>query len=185
MHDLAEMPYAEPLLLLAVKQQGLKDPGIRFKSAPRAPLAAHADVLSATVDRHSIAGSMLAVLCERRPKGIWKLPLLQGLFRRLHTRILIVGGPLLARGTRLENEYTLKALVQTLCQQSRCPAKNTRFIQLFDESDLLPLFREMGFRWLEQTYPAHEPFFESVTVKARLDALTPDMRNGYGSFVRK
>ncbi len=183
MHHIISMAHAEPLLLLAVRQQRLKDPGMRYKPDQPGAASQQAEAMAATVDHHSLAGSLLAVVLTREARGIWKIGPLRGLHRRLCTRTLIIGGPLLARGSRLESEYTLKALVQTLCQQAQCRAKTTRFILLFDDSDLLPLFREMGFRWQQQTFPPGETFFMDAYIARQLESLPPEMGKGYGSFV--
>jgi hypothetical protein len=171
--------------LLAIRQEGLKDPGMRYKPSHMPQAVSHAEALSASVDEHSLTGSLLAVVLTKEARGIWKIRPLRGIYRRLCTRTLIIGGPLLARGSRLENEYTLKALVQTLCQQAQCRTKSTRFVQLFDDSDLLPLFREMGFRWQPQTISPAEPLFKDPIIEAQLKALKPIMGEGFGSFVGK
>lgn len=175
----------EPVLLVALKHHGLRDPGGRFKPWQADSGLSPAEALTASVDEDSIAGVLLAVVSGNEPNGLWRLGPLRPLHRRLCSRTLVVGGPLMAPGSRLEREYTLKALIQTLCSQAKCHASTSRFICLFDDSDQLPLFREMGFRWHEQTFPAGELIFREPEVITQVESLPEEMKKGFGSFVRR
>ncbi|MFO7998513.1 MAG: hypothetical protein R6U86_05955 [Bacteroidales bacterium] len=133
-------PEAEWVLLLAVKEGGLKDPGVRQKKA-RSGEMIHED---------RIAGSLLAVTIRENQQGPWKYWPLKPLHARLSTRTLVYGGPLLAEGTRLQKETTLKSLLHALNLQVSGNSLFTQFRNFFDLTDQRILFKDYGYHWQDK-----------------------------------
>ena len=133
-------PEAEWVLLLAVKEGGMKDPGVRQKKARTSEM----------IHEDRIAGSLLAVTIRENQQGPWKYWPLKPLHARLSARTLVYGGPLLAEGTRLQQETTLKSLLHALNLQVSDNSLFTQFRNSFDLTDKRILFRDYGYHWQDK-----------------------------------
>ncbi len=140
------------MLLLAVKEGGIMDPGAIRTGNTKTPFTTSTrDTFSQDespeVRAKSIAGSLLAVTVHEPPP---KNPLLKpfgGLYQLLTSRTLVHGGPLMAENTRLQQEMILKLLLDGLHARIKKRSMFTQFRNSFDLSDMKPLFREKGYKW--------------------------------------
>ncbi len=137
-----EWPEAEPVLMLAVREEGLQDPGLRGSGlrnfGQRGTGVDSADM---------VAGSLLGVILREPHPAKTLLKAFAGPYRKLTTRTLVYGGPLLAEGTRLQREMTLKVLLRALQDEARSRSLFTQLRNFHDLSDYKPLFRDAGFEW--------------------------------------
>ncbi len=140
------------MLLLAVKDEGMMDPGaLSAKNTPTSfePVAQSnpATQDDAVVHSKSLAGSLLAVILHEPPPEKTLLKPFSKLHRLLTSRTLVYGGPLITQGTRLQQEMILKLLLDGLDTRVKKRSLFTQFRNSFEINDLIPLFREMGYRW--------------------------------------
>jgi hypothetical protein len=158
---------ADRVLLLAVRKEGLKDPGARPASyRPGDIFNIPADKVvnktsksdpDAANEEGKIAGSLLAVnIRDEVPDSIWFRPFAV-VYRMLTARTIVYGGPLLGEATRLQNELTAKALLNALHKQVHRRSIFTQLQNSFDVSDYLPLFREMGYKFFGCHLPDYFP----------------------------
>ena len=153
-------PEADWVLLLAVRDEGLTDPGARspsyrpgdiFKDRPRNGTS---DVASKpgskSVEPTKIAASLLAVVIREPTPASPLLRPFDGLYRKLTSRTMVYGGPLLGDATRLQQELVTKSLLNALHQQVRKRSLFTQFCNSCDLTDFIPLFREMGYEYRER-----------------------------------
>jgi len=170
-------PEAEAVLFVAVKGQKLQDPGIRYRpngrpgqswqpmkdagaGAKSVPGSKQQDgpgdsaqnktkAQSETEGETVVAGSLLAMIIrEPTLQSPWLRPL-RGLHRKLTARTIIYGGPLLAKGSRLEKEFVLKTLLHAVQEYVKKRSLFTEFRNLYDLVDYKPIFRERNFEWEE------------------------------------
>jgi len=165
-------PEAEWVLLLAVKEGGMKDPGVRQKKARTSEM----------IPEDRIAGSLLAVTIRENQQGPWKYWPLKPLHARLSTRTLVYGGPLLAEGTRLQKETTLKSLLQALNQQVSENSLFTQFRNFFDLTDQRILFRDYGYHWQDKLNLLVDTSSEEIAWKglsaSRRRQVNKSLKNG-------
>lgn len=158
-----EWPEAEPILLVAIKDKGLKDPGkvkargsgqfnvlkdlpFRISDHPYHDSQAKAKEPN-TESSDLIVGSLLGVLIHE-PAVKKKLPpVLQNILQPLTYRTIVYGGPILLQGTRLEKELTLQMLVRAMQDKVHKKSLFTQFRNLHNLNDHVPVFRSMGFNW--------------------------------------
>jgi len=168
-----EWPEAEPVLMLAVREEGLRDPGLRgsgFRGSglrnaglggsdtggtggqqppgspgEKKPASKAKTPQDASADM--VAGSLLGVILREPHPAKTLLKAFAGPYRKLTTRTLVYGGPLLAEGTRLQREMTLKVLLRALQDEARSRSLFTQLRNFHDLSDYKPLFRDAGFEW--------------------------------------
>lgn len=148
-------PEAEWLLLLAVKEEGMKDPGaIQAGNTKTSVSKSTRDTLALLHDTinqsENIAGSLLAVMLHEPPPKNALLKPFGKLHRLLTARTIVYGGPLLAPGTRLQQEITLKLLLKGLYTRVKKQSLFTQFRNSFDLNDMKPLFRELGYSWQDR-----------------------------------
>ncbi len=149
-------PGAEWVLLLVLSDEVLKDPGANWSGAlhdqatavskqqqPSAPLACKAEQ---PVDLGNIMASLLAlIVSEEEPQaGLWKT--LRGWHKTLTACTLVYNGPLLAPGTRLQQERAIRALLEALNRQVKKRSLCTKIINSIQFNELLPLFNELGYK---------------------------------------
>ena len=147
-----EEPAIEPLLLLAVKGELLSDPGAHFLSKRPGSFGGQnegvrGEEATKRLPANAITGSLLCVTVrepisrkgekKQDPKPL-KYP---------YRRSLIVGGPLLGDGTRLEKEVTMKSLLAAMERDLPAGVNYIRFCHVVDREDHKALFRQKGFRW--------------------------------------
>ncbi len=153
-------PGAEGVLLLALSDEALKDPGAGWSGAlhnqdtavskqqqAAAPLGSKAEQ---PVDPGNIQASLLAlIVSEEVPKsGLWKT--FRAWHERLTTQILVCQGPLLIPDTRLQQERAIRALLEALNRQVKTRSLSTQIINSSHFNDFLPLLRELGYTRREQ-----------------------------------
>ncbi len=141
-------PEAKPVLLVALRKEKLKDPGIRSSKS------LSTSIESLEHSRHSqpfanelLAGSLLAVTIHEPLPARYRSWLFGGLYPRLTARTLVYGGPLLGEGSRLEQEITLKALLAALKVQVQKNSLFTQFRNFGEHPDRKHIFHAMGFSW--------------------------------------
>ena len=133
------------MLLLAVKKEGMKDPGALQPGDGTMPLPGNAVGGSG-----NIAGALLAVILhEPSPKKMLLKPFRQ-LHRLLTSRTIVYGGPLMASGTRLQQEHILRLLLKGLHARVKKRSLFTQFRNSFDLNDLRPVFRELDYDWQDR-----------------------------------
>ncbi|MFO7874192.1 MAG: hypothetical protein R6U62_06900 [Bacteroidales bacterium] len=98
------------------------------------------------VDPSEIAGSLLAVIIQEKPHGLWCIQPFKQLYRNLSARTIVYGGPLLASGTRLRQEQTLVALLEALNKRVNHRSLFTQFRNFFDVDDMIPVFKDAGYQ---------------------------------------
>ncbi len=148
-------PEADWVLLLAVKEEGMKDPGaIRTGNTKTTFQTSTRDTFgqdeSPETRAESIAGSLLAVIIHEPPPKNLLLKPFGNLYSLLTSRTLVDGGPPMAPGTRLQQELILKLLLEGLHTRVKKRSIFTRFRNSFDLDDMKPLFREMGYKWQDR-----------------------------------
>ena len=153
-------PEADWVLLLAVREEGLTDPGARpasyrpgdiFKDRSQNMTSdAVSQPVSTSVDPSKIAASLLAVIIREEAPASPLLRPFAGLFRNLTSRTLVYGGPLLSDDTRLQQELITRTLLKSLHQQVRRRSLFTQFRNTYDLTELIPSFREMGYEYRER-----------------------------------
>lgn len=221
-------PEADRVLLLAVREGAMKDPGARYtpfdqnrtgipskkplsthaqddksnsdsqqdrKHSPAAPMSASAKKFSSqnvpssakahqgrqevkssdlttVVDPSQIAGSLLAVIIQEKPYGLWCIQPFKQLYRNLSARTIVYGGPLLAPGTRLRQEQTLVALLETLNKKVKHRSLFTQFRNFFDVDDMIPAFKESGYQKRDRL----NLLLNTTSQEAAWNNLTPNRR---------
>jgi hypothetical protein len=148
------------------------------------------DDKGAPVDGGLVAGSLLGVIVKKplpRWMRFWPVSTLHA---SLFSRTIVYGGPLLAPGSRLEQETTLGLLVEELQRKTRGRSRYTQYRNLFDCSEFFPKFRSLGFRFSEGNFSAPDAaaldflqlkdFIEKDTGKA-VQGMKPA---AYGSFTK-
>ncbi len=138
-----QWPEAEPVLLIALKEQKLKDPGAGFWKQQRMAV----DPPMSRQDEKLVAGSLLAITISEPPPRHKLLMPFNRLRKRLTARTVVYGGPLLAEGTRLEKETTLKALLQALQEKVSGRSLFTQLRNFYDMADYKPLMHSLGYKW--------------------------------------
>lgn len=184
-----KQPETEWVLLLAVREEGLKDPGARpapyrpgdiFKTGSRA-VASSGVSNETTIEASKIAASLLALVTRETPPSSFWLKPLTGIWQKLTARTLVYGGPLLTDATRLQKELITKALLKALHQQVKKHSLFTLFRNSHDSVDMIPVFREMGYE-----YQPYHDVLHKVGTLGNADFL--ENRNvsweKYGSFLR-
>ncbi len=139
-------PEAEPVLLVALKGQQLRDPGKRY-SRPADKNIISQEKETGVATGNIIAGSLLAVIIREpvpRKYSFWPL---KGIYSGLTSRTVVYGGPLLSEGTRLEKELAFKELIDGLQDNVRAHSLFTQFRNLFDISAYKPIFYDRGFKY--------------------------------------
>ncbi len=196
-------PEATPILLVAFRQEALRDPGRQYskmpvpktspgamqsaltrnaehQSRPSSPTSSirspansltqspHNPVTACQNQDHkssakpsqtplggpslkpqapSLMGSLLAVVIQNPvPRMVNFFPL-ASLYKRFTTRTVVYGGPLLAEGSRLEQEMTLKTLLGALRDTVGKHSLFTRFHNFYGLTDYKPLFHAQGYRY--------------------------------------
>ncbi|MFP4064361.1 MAG: hypothetical protein ACLFS0_02505 [Bacteroidales bacterium] len=165
-------PEAEWVLLLAVKEGGLKDPGVRQRKGRPGEM----------IDEDRIAGSLLALTIRENQQGPWKYWPLKPLYTRLSARTLVYGGPLLAEGTRLQKETTLKSLLHALNLQVSGNSLFTQFRNFYDLTDQRVLFKDYGYHWQDKLNLLVDTSSENTAWKGlsatRRRQVNKSLRNG-------
>lgn len=139
-----DWPEAEPVLLIAVHDKKLLDPGATYWTDKKGSLP---DGRSKEVTKERIiAGSMLAVMVRQPLRSGKGFSFLRKLGRSFTTSTIIAGGPLLATGTRLEKEFVLKALLKALHDIAGKHSAYTEYDFFSATGDLEAAFRMHGFR---------------------------------------
>ncbi len=148
-------PEAEPVLFVAIKGQKLQDPGIRYRPNGRPGQSGQSmketggGGKSQPEGETEVAGSLLAMIIrEPTLQSPWWRPL-RGLHRKFTARTIIFGGPLLAKGSRLEKEIVLKTLLHAVQEYVKKRSLFTEFRNLYDLGDYKLIFRENKFEWEE------------------------------------
>jgi len=165
-------PEAYPVLLVAMKEEALPDPGQRYagkgeRRARRGELGEASwelreedrkeggmrdemeDGEGKTREQQGgpVVGSLLVVVIQNPvPAAINFFPL-SGLWQRFTTRAVVYGGPLLASGTKLEKELTLKALLKALKEKIDKKVLFTEFRNFYDMEDHKKVFYENRYTW--------------------------------------
>ena len=145
-------PEADWVLLLALHEEGLTDPGARrtgnaVAASVRDPGSGPAP---AVVSAHAVAGALLAVSLHEPAPANALMKRIAKVYRRVTTRTLVYGGPLLAPDTRLRQELVLKMLLDGLNKSVGRKSLFTQFRNSFDLDEMKPLFREMGYNWQDR-----------------------------------
>lgn len=148
-------PEAEPVLFVAIKGQKLQDPGIRYRPNGRPGQSGQSmketggGGKSQPEGETEVAGSLLAMIIrEPTLQSPWWRPF-RGLHRKFTARTIIFGGPLLAKGSRLEKEIVLKTLLHAVQEYVKKRSLFTEFRNLYDLGDYKLIFRENKFEWEE------------------------------------
>lgn len=143
-HFALRFPEAEPVLLIAFHDRKLLDPGATYWTDKKVagPVGRSKDVTTERI----IAGSMLAVMIRQPLRSGTGLPFFRMFSRSFATSTIITGGPLLAKGTRLEKEFTLKVLLEGLHDIAGKRSAYTECAFFPDIGDLETVFRMQGFR---------------------------------------
>lgn len=158
-----QWPEAEPVLLLAVRESGLKDPGkdrpqcagrlgtkdgflFDVKQADQPEVSQSED----PAKKFPIAGSLLGVVIREPRAAGGVLAAARRVLNPLTARTIVYGGPLLGEGTRLEKEMTLQVLVRALQDKVKPKSLFTQYRNFFDMSDYVPVFRNLGFSWQDR-----------------------------------
>lgn len=220
LHVIDELEQADWVLLLAVRTEGLKDPGARPASfRPGEIFNMHAGSQAEVAQKSSakaevgygrIAGSMLAVnVREKSFSSSWNNPF-AGVYRMMTAHTIACGGPLLDETTRLQKELTTKALFNALHSQFHKRSIAVHVFNIFDMTDFIPLYREMGYRYFdclnkgdfqdvltfrmsilriaENDYPANDNGRERlVQLRQQLDrvvSFSAGQAGGFGCFFR-
>ncbi len=162
-HLAERWPDADWSLFVAIRQEGLKDPGVRSsggydtgfsqrddtaKPSERHKPVADADVLTA----NAIAGSMLAIVVKKTTGMHPLVKPFAGVFKKIGTQTRVYNGPLLAPNTRLQREITTKLLFEALHRYSEKFSASVKLSSVMDITDFLPLFREMGYKDREREH---------------------------------
>lgn len=155
-----EWPEADWLLLLAVRDDELMDPGARpasyrpgdifNKNIPKNTSSDTSNTRSTNVEPSKIAASLLAVVVREKAPATALLKPFAGLYRSLTSRTIVYGGPLLGDTTRLQKELITGNLLKALHQQVRKRSLFTQFRNSHDLTDLIPLFRERRYEFQER-----------------------------------
>ncbi len=140
------------------------------------------------VDGGLVAGSLLGVVVKKPLPDWLRFWPLSTLHASLFSRTIIYGGPLLAPGSRLEQETTLGLLVEELQRKTRSRSRYTQYRNLYDCSEFFPKFRSLGFRFSEGNTPVPDTdALESLQLKKLIEKdagkAMPGMKlSAYGSF---
>ncbi len=148
-------PGVEWVLLLAVGDEAMKDPGaaasvsmhgrIPVDTKQRQAVAPHGSKAERLVDPGNILASLLALIIGEEEPQAGLLRIFRAWHERLTTQTLVYQGPLLTPGTRLQQERTLSALLEALNRQVR---KRSVCIQIVSSprfNEFLPLFKDLGY----------------------------------------
>jgi hypothetical protein len=137
-----------------------------------------------------VAGSLLGVIVKKplpRWMRFWPVSTMHA---SLFSRTIVYGGPLLAPGSRLEQETTLGLLVEELQRKTRGRSRYTQYRNLFDCSEFFPKFRSLGFRFSEGNFSAPDAAaLDSLQLKDFIEKDTGKAVQGmkpaaYGSFTK-
>ena len=144
-------PEAKPILLVALREAALRDPGRRYSKTTdpgrRTEHPTTQQSQQAPEANSSPLGSLLAVIIQNPVPTMVNFFPLAGLYKRFTARTVVYGGPLLAEGTRLEREMTLKTLLGALQDATSKQSLFTQFRNFYDLTDCKPLFHERGYRY--------------------------------------
>ncbi len=163
-------PEAKPILLVALKEEVLKDPGRQYSKVlspqtnpdatpgpkrqtsnqltgqdPNQPRATQNPSLGQAAP--NLAGSLLAVVIQNPVPRMLNFFPMAGLYKHFTSRTVVYGGPLLAEGSRLEREMTLRTLLGALRETAGKQTLFTQFRNFYDLHEYTPLFHAQGYHY--------------------------------------
>ncbi len=94
----------------------------------------------------NITGSLLGVLICETPGRLWQKSRLKRIHRKLTSRAVVYGGPLLGQDPR-QQQPTLRALLLALHREVKHRALFTQFRNFFDLSGFRTVFEGEGYRY--------------------------------------
>ncbi len=131
------------------KQHGSPEDPLQNKPGTKEQGKARTGAQSEPEEETVVAGSLLAMIIrEPTLQSPWWRPF-RGLHHKFTARTIIFGGPLLAKGSRLEKEFVLKTLLHAVQEYVKKRSLFTEFRNLYDLGDYKPIFRENNFEWEE------------------------------------
>jgi len=122
-------------------------------SAPQATsnlksrIASSRDFASAQPQTSNLLGTLLAVVIQNPVPALINFFPLAGIYKRFTSRTVVYGGPLLAEGTRLEREMTLKTLLGALNDAAGKRSLFAQFRNFYDLAEHKPIFHKLGYRY--------------------------------------